>query len=113
MTYVNQGRLTSSSLKDEQIGEETCIGLPQTQLHYLAVFYCKANSEYRIMQIIARCPLCGFSWLLDNAIDRRIRCRNCRKLFKTPKLEEVHKAVNIISSAKGPCYVDEQGKTYG
>jgi hypothetical protein len=66
------------------------------------------------MQIIAECPLCGYSWLLDgSAADRRIRCRNCRKLFKIPKLEEVPKAVKIIRRAKGACYVDETGKTYG
>ena len=65
------------------------------------------------MQIIARCPLCGFSWLLNDAVDKRIKCKNCRKLFKIPKLEEIPRAAKIISIAKGPCYVDEQGKTYG
>jgi hypothetical protein len=65
------------------------------------------------MQIISKCPMCGFSWLLDDAIDRRIRCRNCRKLFKIPKLEEMQKAVRVIRTAKGACFVDEQGKTFG
>jgi hypothetical protein len=66
------------------------------------------------MQIIAQCPVCGYSWLLDDtAADRRIRCRNCRKLFKVPKLEDVPKAARVIKGAKGTVYVDEAGKTYG
>ena len=66
------------------------------------------------MQIISKCPMCGFSWLLDEiAADRRIRCRNCRKLFKVPKLEEAPKAMRVIRTAKGTCYVDEAGRTYG
>ncbi len=66
------------------------------------------------MQIIAQCPLCGFSWLLDgSAADRRIRCRHCRKLFKVPNLDEVQKAAKVIQGSKGTVYVDESGKTYG
>ena len=66
------------------------------------------------MQIIAQCPKCGNNWILDSsAADRRIRCRNCRKLFKVPKLEDVPKAVKVIKQAKGTIYVDETGKTYG
>jgi hypothetical protein len=67
-----------------------------------------------MMQIISRCPLCGYTWLLDDsAADRRIRCINCHKLFKVPKLEEVPKAVKVIKGAKGTVYVDESGKTFG
>ena len=67
----------------------------------------------RLMQIIAQCPQCGSNWLLDaNAADRRIKCKNCKKLFKVPKLEEVPKAVKIIKQAKGIIYVDQNGKTY-
>jgi len=66
------------------------------------------------MQIIARCPVCGSGWLLgESAADRRIRCRKCGRLFKVPRLEEVPKAINIISQAKTTTYVDQDGRTYG
>ena len=66
------------------------------------------------MQIIAQCPACGSTWLLDSsAADRRINCRKCGKLFKVPNLEEVPKATKVIKQAKGTIYVDETGKTYG
>ncbi|MHC4123256.1 MAG: MJ0042-type zinc finger domain-containing protein [Planctomycetota bacterium] len=66
------------------------------------------------MQIIAKCPSCSSSWLLNaGAADRRIRCRKCRRLFKVPKLDEVPKAVKVIKQAKGTIYVDQTGKTYG
>lgn len=66
------------------------------------------------MQIIAHCPRCGNSWLLDgSAADRRIRCPKCHRLFKVPKLDEVPKAVKVIKHAKGTIYVDQDGKTYG
>ncbi len=66
------------------------------------------------MQIIAQCPACGSTWLLDgSAADRRINCRKCGKLFKVPKLEDVPKATKVIKQAKGTIYVDETGKTYG
>ena len=66
------------------------------------------------MQIIARCPGCSSVWLLNSsAADRRIKCRRCRRLFKVPKLEEVAKAIKIITQAKGTVYVDQNGKTYG
>jgi tRNA(Ile2) C34 agmatinyltransferase TiaS len=66
------------------------------------------------MQIIAQCPGCGSSWLLDaSGADRRTRCRKCRKLFRIPSLEEVPKAVKVIKQAKGTIYVDQTGKTYG
>ncbi len=66
------------------------------------------------MQIIAQCPACGSTWMLDSsAADRRINCRKCGKLFKVPKLDEVPKATKVIKQAKGTIYVDETGKTYG
>lgn len=66
------------------------------------------------MQIIARCPKCSSTWLLDGSnADRRIRCRKCGRLFKIPHRNEVPKATGIIRQAKGTVYVDESGKTYG
>ena len=66
------------------------------------------------MKIIAQCPACGSTWMLDSsAADRRIKCRKCGKLFKVPKLDEVPKATKMIKQAKGTIYVDETGKTYG
>jgi hypothetical protein len=70
--------------------------------------------EASIMQIIAQCPGCSNAWLLDDsAADRRIKCRNCQKLFKVPKLDDVPKAIKVIKHAKGTIYVDQNGKTYG
>ena len=67
-----------------------------------------------LMQIIARCPECCKTWLLDGGLaDRRIRCRSCGRLFKVPKAEQVPKAADVIEKAKGTIYVDESGKTYG
>jgi len=66
------------------------------------------------MQIIAKCPRCGNHWRLDdNAADRRIKCKKCRRLFKVPKLEDLPKATETLRQAKGDIYVDETGKTYG
>ncbi|MHC4158177.1 MAG: hypothetical protein ACYSSO_03770 [Planctomycetota bacterium] len=66
------------------------------------------------MQIIAQCPGCAKAQLLnDGAADKRIRCPQCHRLFKVPKLEDVPKAVKIIKQAKGTIYVDQNGKTYG
>ena len=66
------------------------------------------------MRIIAQCPKCGNAWLLDaGAADRRIRCPNCRRLFKVPALDEVPKAVKVIKQTKGTIYVDQNGKIYG
>jgi len=66
------------------------------------------------MQIIAKCPNCRNSWLLDaDVADRRIRCQNCRRLFKVPKLDEVPEAVKVIKQVKSSIYVDKNGKTYG
>jgi len=66
------------------------------------------------MQIIAKCPQCGTPWLLDQiAVDRRLKCRKCKKIFKVPRLEEVPKAIKVIQQTKGAIYVDEKGKTYG
>jgi DNA-directed RNA polymerase subunit RPC12/RpoP len=67
-----------------------------------------------LMQIIAKCPECSKAWLLDSsAADRRIRCRQCGRLFKVPKPDEVPKATEVIERAKGTIYVDEAGRTYG
>ncbi len=67
-----------------------------------------------LMQIIAKCPECCKTWLLDSGVaDRRIRCRECGKLFKVPKPDEVPKATEVIERTKGTIYVDEAGKTYG
>ena len=66
------------------------------------------------MQIIAQCPRCNTSWLLDeDAAGKRITCQNCRRLFKIPPLEDVPKAAKIIKNANGTVYVDEDGKIYG
>jgi transposase-like protein len=66
------------------------------------------------MQIIAQCPICSSAWLLgQDAADRRIRCKKCRRLFKVPNLDEVPKAMKVIRQAKGTIYVDQNGKTYG
>ncbi len=66
------------------------------------------------MQIIAQCPECGSTRLLDSsAADRRIRCRKCGLLFKIPKLKELPKAMKVIKKAKSTLYVDEDGKSYG
>ncbi|PKL49398.1 MAG: hypothetical protein CVV39_03055 [Planctomycetes bacterium HGW-Planctomycetes-1] len=66
------------------------------------------------MRIIAKCPNCGNSQMLDTgAADRRITCQMCKRLFKVPKMDEVSKAVQIIEQAKGTIYVDQKGKTYG
>ncbi len=66
------------------------------------------------MQIIAKCPECKSSWLLESvAADRRITCRKCGLLFKVPKLEEISKAVKVIETAAGDVYVDQHGKIFG
>jgi len=66
------------------------------------------------MQIITECPNCSNRWLLDaEAADRRVRCRQCHRLFKVPRLEDVPKAVKVIKQAKGTIYVDQNGKIYG
>ncbi len=66
------------------------------------------------MRIIARCPGCGDSWLLDSGTaDTRVRCPGCYQLFKVPKLEDVPKATEVIKDAKSSIYVDEDGRTYG
>jgi hypothetical protein len=66
------------------------------------------------MQIISQCPFCGYSWKLDDsAADKRIRCKNCNRLFKVPKLEDIPKAAKVIKDSKGTVYVDESGKTFG
>ena len=83
------------------------------ELYFFSVFICIGIRNI-LMQIIAQCPRCGNNWLLGaGAADRRVKCRECRRLFKIPNLNEVPKAVKIIKQAKGTIYVDETGKTYG
>jgi len=66
------------------------------------------------LQIIAQCPSCGSSRLLDvSDADKRIRCGKCHLLFKVPKLEDVPRAVRIIKQTRGRIFVDQDGKTYG
>jgi len=66
------------------------------------------------MQIIAQCPKCGNSWLLNEEdADKRIKCPKCYIIFKVPGLNEVPKAMKIIKNAKAHIYVDQNGKTYG
>ena len=66
------------------------------------------------MEIIAQCPSCGHNWRCKEfAADRRLRCPNCSKLFKVPKLDEVENALNKIKIAKSSVYIDKAGKTYG
>jgi hypothetical protein len=66
------------------------------------------------MNIIAKCPGCNKSWLLDgSAVDRRIKCGNCKRLFKVPKLEEMPKAIEAINNSKDTFHVDESGVIYG
>jgi len=67
-----------------------------------------------LMQILARCPRCSATWIMQHSsADKRIRCRRCSRLFKVPRLEEVSKAVKLVSRAKGTVYVDQSGRTYG
>jgi uncharacterized Zn finger protein len=66
------------------------------------------------MQIIAKCPRCSSNWVLDScAVDKRIKCKKCGRLFKVPNLDEVPKAVRVVRRAKGTIYVDQAGNTYG
>lgn len=66
------------------------------------------------MQIIAKCPKCHYSWMLEgSAADRRVSCRKCGGLFKVPSLEDVPKANKIIEQVKGEIYVDQNGRTFG
>ena len=66
------------------------------------------------MEIITQCPSCGHNWRCEEyAADRRLRCPNCKKLFKVPKLNEVEKAFNKIKNAKSSVYIDQAGNTYG
>jgi hypothetical protein len=67
-----------------------------------------------LMEVIVRCPECCKTWRLDGIVaDRRIRCRNCGRLYKVPRRDELPKATEMIERAKGTIYVDESGKTYG
>jgi uncharacterized Zn finger protein len=77
-------------------------------------FSAQASERTLPMKIIAKCPRCGSTRLLDtDAANHRVRCRRCRMLFKIPRLEEVPKAIKVIKNAKSTVYVDETGKSYG
>ncbi len=66
------------------------------------------------MDVIAKCPRCGMSRVLDAAAaDRRIRCTKCNRLFKVPSLDEIPKATSKIKQARTTVHVDEDGRTYG
>jgi len=66
------------------------------------------------MQIIAKCPKCYYSWMLEgSAADRRVSCCKCGSLFKVPRLEDVPKASRVIKQANGEIYVDQNGRTFG
>jgi hypothetical protein len=66
------------------------------------------------MEIIMKCPKCGFRWRLDaSAADRRLRCRKCFLLLKIPHLGELPDATQVIDDAQGELYVDDAGKLYG
>ncbi|HEX41145.1 MAG TPA: hypothetical protein ENN81_03700 [Phycisphaerales bacterium] len=66
------------------------------------------------MKIIAHCPKCRTARHLDaSAADRRVRCPNCRRLFKVPSLEELHRALAVLEQTRGATvYVDERGRAY-
>ena len=66
------------------------------------------------MGIIARCPGCGRTVRLRaGALDRRVRCDGCGRLFKMPTDAEIGKAIEVIRTAEGRIYVDEEGNVYG
>ena len=66
------------------------------------------------MQIIAQCPICKISCLLDgDYADRRVKCIKCKKRFRIPKLEEVPNAKSVIEEVMGTIYVDQKGKIFG
>ncbi len=76
--------------------------------------FCDSSVRKMLMQINAKCPICGHLWLLESsAADRRIRCRRCGRLFKVPRPDELAKAADVVERTKGTIYVDEAGKTYG
>jgi hypothetical protein len=45
--------------------------------------------------------------------DKRIRCSNCRRLFKVPDLQTLDSAVHLLAGAARDVFVDEQGNVYG
>ena len=66
------------------------------------------------MRLIVRCPQCGSgSRLPAEGADRRVRCRHCGRLFRTPRLDEISVAAETLKRAKGTVYVDQEGKIYG
>jgi len=66
------------------------------------------------MQIIAKCPVCKSSWMLDEKHqDRRIKCKKCGQIFRVPHIDEIPKAADVIKESKSSIYVDESGNTFG
>lgn len=66
------------------------------------------------MNIITQCPSCGHNWKCGEcAADRRLRCPNCDKLFKVPKLNEIEEAYDKVTNSKSSVYIDQAGNTYG
>ena len=66
------------------------------------------------MQIIAKCPACNTTWLLDERNqDKRVKCKKCGRIFRIPIIDEIPKAANVIKRAKANVYVDEFGNTFG
>ncbi len=66
------------------------------------------------MQIRTKCPKCGhISQLALDRADRRVRCTNCRVMFKVPSVVELERPLNVAKNAGGTVFVDEDGKVYG
>lgn len=65
------------------------------------------------MKIQAKCPRCLLSqdFALEKA-GKRVRCAACRKIFKIPTVEVLSKALDIVESAAGTVYVDQDGNVY-
>ena len=65
------------------------------------------------MSIVVTCE-CTMTYKLPSRYaGKRCRCRECGRLFKVPKSDELPKASEVIRKTKGTIYVDEDGRTYG
>lgn len=66
------------------------------------------------MEVIAKCPCCRAQWEMDeSAVDRRVTCSQCGRLFKIPMLQEIPKATQVLRQARSCLFVDKDGHTYG
>lgn len=65
------------------------------------------------MKILAKCPACGriLELELEDA-DKRKRCAMCGRMFKVPRLDKLQKAMEIIETASGAVFVDENGRVF-